>query len=270
MSFRFDHLVHFVNDPQEAIKLLRKNGIYAVEGGVHENRGTYNVLSYFDLSYIEFLGVYDKQIVEERQSIEHSLIETIVKDSYTEGFSRIAIRTNQLEKVAEHFLKQGLTVNGPVPLSRRRPDGSVIHWKLLYVGHKDQELPLPFFIQWEENDEERRNDLKDRKVIAPHPAGDVSLSYVAFAVKDLNTTVDNWSKWLGLKRGDEFVDESLQAVCQTLQLPGGNLVFSSPIDGGIVSEVLATRGERPFLVGLSGSSEKGDKHLLGSIYRFIG
>jgi hypothetical protein len=270
MSFRFDHLVHFVNDPKEAIKLLQQNGVYAVEGGVHENRGTYNVLSYFDLSYIEFLGVYDKQLVEERQKIEHSLIETIVKDSYTVGFSRIAIRTDQLEQAAERFAKQGLTVNGPVPLSRGRPDGSVIHWKLLYVGRKEQELPLPFFIQWEEKDEERRKDLKERKVIAPHPAGDVSLSYVAFAVMYLKTTVDNWSKWLGLPRGDEFVDESLQAKCQTLQLQGGNLVFSSPIGDGIVSEVLATRGERPFLVGLAGGAEKGDKRLLGSIYRFIG
>ncbi|WP_019122672.1 VOC family protein [Brevibacillus massiliensis] len=270
MRFQFDHLVHFVNDPKEAVQLFRQQGVHAVEGGVHENRGTYNALSYFDLSYVEFLSAYDKKLIEERPNLAYSLIETVVNDSYTEGFARIAIRTTQIEHDAEYFARQGLTVNGPVPLSRRRPDGSVVSWRLLYIGHPDQELPLPFIIQWDESDEERRSDLTDRGVIAPHPAGDLSLSFVAFAVKDAESTAANWAKWLGLKPGEAYVDESLQARCQPLLLPGGNLVFASPIGiGGAVSEVLAARGERAFLAGIAGGSAKGDQKVLGGIYRFL-
>ncbi|EIJ78482.1 hypothetical protein PB1_13029 [Bacillus methanolicus PB1] len=91
MSFAFDHLVHFVEEPEEAIAILKENGIYAVEGGVHENCGTYNALSYFDLSYIEFLSTYDRKLVEQTEHPKHSLMETVVNDRFTEGFSRVAI-----------------------------------------------------------------------------------------------------------------------------------------------------------------------------------
>ena len=60
-AFCFDHLVHFVENPNEAIEVLKEKGIHAIKGGEHQNGQTYNTLSYFDLSYIEFIGVFDKQ-----------------------------------------------------------------------------------------------------------------------------------------------------------------------------------------------------------------
>lgn len=210
MSFEFDHLIHYVREPNEAIRLLRQTGLHAVEGGRHEQRGTYNALCYFDLSYIELIGVFDKQLAD-RNRIPHSLLHTIANASCAEGFVRLAIRTNRIEEDAERYAKQGFEVIGPVQGHRKRPDGSSVQWQQLYLAHPDQRFPLPFLIQWEENDEERRHDLAKRNVISPHPSGIVELSYVALAVLDFQTAAD-WSRWFGLALGDVVTDESIQAV----------------------------------------------------------
>ena len=89
MKFQFDHLVQFVDEPKTAIKILEDNGIHAVEGGVHTNRGTFNTLSYFDLSYIEYLGTYDRKLVEQTKHLPHSLIETVVNDQFAKALSAL-------------------------------------------------------------------------------------------------------------------------------------------------------------------------------------
>lgn len=266
MSFTFDHLVQFVDEPKKAIEMLQENGIHAVEGGEHTSLATYNTLSYFDLSYIEFLGTYDRTFFEQLDHQKHSLTETIANDKLVEGFSRFAARTTDIEGAANHFREKGLTVTGPHPLSRRRPDGSVISWQLLYAGDDSEDLQLPFIIQWDESDEERRADQIAKGVIAPHPEG-VSFSHVTFAVRDLKGTVTKWADWLDLKVGEEYIDEELNATCQVLELQGGNLVFASPTGEGIVQGVLETRGERPFQVTLSGGKNDKSFELLGATYK---
>ena len=266
MSFSFDHLVQFVEEPKKAIEILKEKGIHAVEGGKHESLGTYNTLSYFDLSYIEFLGTFDLTLFEQIDHQKHSLTETIANDKLVEGFSRFAARTTDIEGAAKHFREKGLTVTGPHPLSRKRPDGSVISWQLLYAGDDTDGLQLPFIIQWDESDEDRRADQIERGVIAPHPEG-VSFSHLTFAVKDSQETVEKWADWLNLKIGEAYTDETLNATCQVLELQGGNLVFASPNGDGIVQDVLNTRGEKPFQVTLAGGTKDQTFELLGGSYQ---
>ncbi|MFK2825776.1 VOC family protein [Bacillus sp. B190/17] len=266
MNFTFDHLVHFVEKPDEAMAILKEKGIYAVEGGRHENRGTYNGLSYFDLSYIELLSTYDRELVKKTKHPQHSFLATVVNDQFVEGFSRIAVRTTDIEGAAQHFRDKGWIVNGPEPFSRKRPDGTVIEWQLLYVGDPEGGLELPFIIQWKESDKERRKELIGRNMIQPHPSGAV-FSHVAFAVHELEKTVQKWSSLFGLTAGEMFIDESLGAQCQMLELRGGNLLFSSPIGDGMVSNILKKRGEKPFQVSFSGSQSSDVFELFGGIYK---
>ncbi|KMY53286.1 hypothetical protein AC623_04170 [Bacillus sp. FJAT-27231] len=265
MEFMFDHVVHFVEDPEKAIAFLKEKGIAAVEGGVHENRGTYNAVSYFDLSYIELLSTYDKELVKQTQHPRHSFLETVAEEQFTEGFSRVAIRTTDIEGAARHFREKGLMVNGPESFSRKRPDGSLVEWQLLYIGQLNGELELPFIIQWKEKDEERRQELTGSKVIQPHPSKAV-FSHVTFAVRDLEKTVRQWSEWFDLEAGEKFFDETLQAQCQALELKGGRFVFSSPVGDGIVASVLRQRGERPFQVSLSSPVNSSSFELFGGMY----
>ncbi|MCY8088625.1 VOC family protein [Bacillus sonorensis] len=268
MGFRFDHLVHFVNSPLKAIEEYNKLGLYAVEGGKHEYLGTYNSLSYFDLSYIELIGVYDPQLVESAADIKYSLRKTFQNENFVEGLSRIALRSTDLEAEAERFRSLGLEVYGPSPFSRRRPDGSLVSWELLHVGKPGEKLELPFFIEWGEKDDDRKQNLINRSVIAEHPKGNISLSSVAFAIPDFKGAIEKWSNYLNLKTEEPFVDESLNANGQRLKLDGGDIVFYSPIGDGIVSQTLKNRGEKPFLVEFTDSDHEGDFQVMGSIYRF--
>ncbi|MCF3944546.1 VOC family protein [Oceanobacillus alkalisoli] len=268
MTFKFDHLVHFVGSPEEARESLKQHGLHVVNGGRHEHGGTYNTLSYFDLSYLELIGLVDKSLAEESAE-KYSLRDTFKKDNYAIGLSRIALRSLDLEMEAERFKSLGLEVFGPFPLSRQRPDGSVVSWKLLFAGRENEELELPFFIQWDDSDDERKADLVEQKTIAPHPKGDLQLSSIGFAVQKLDTTVEKWSNYLDLEKGESFVDESLNAKGQKLKLTGGDIAFYSPIADGLVAETLAERGEKPFLVDITGAREKEQFEVKNALYRFI-
>lgn len=254
MTLQFDHIVHYVENPQQAIKQFEEHGLHAVEGGKHEGRGTYNALSYFDLSYIEFLSTYDKELIEQVKHPSFSLFHSVVTNKYKEGFIRVAIRTTAIEELAKKFEAEGLEVHGPVPLSRQRPDGSVIAWKLLYVGEAASELQFPFFIQWNESDGERRNDLIDRGVIEINEVTQ-AFSKIAFAVRDAEKTASTWAKWMGLTIKARYKDEDLCANCVQVELEGGDLLFCEPFADGPVQQTLDIEGEKPFRVEITNSKE---------------
>ncbi|MGC5328061.1 VOC family protein [Brevibacillus sp. SYSU BS000544] len=268
MKLAFDHLVHFVNDhPAKAVPRLNQLGLHAIVGGRHDNWGTINALSYFDLSYIELLALEHLEVAEGAR--EYGLIDQLLNDlPRAEGFGTIALRTDNMEQSAEFLRSKGIQVKGPFPGRRQRSDGKVIKWKMLFLNRENGALPLPFLIEWEQSDEERRVDLTGNGIIADHPAGAFSFETVAFAVSDLNKSVAEFQELFGLDVQERFFDEQWNAVCQKLILPGGNLLFCQPEGEGVVAETLRMRGERPFLVQLSDEETGKDHHLWGSIYRF--
>lgn len=269
MAYQFDHLVHFVSSPEAAMAAFNKIGLHAVAGGKHENLGTYNALSYFGLSYIELIGVFDKQLTAAAAGSAYSLRDTFVNDDYSAGLSRIALRSTDLVADAERFRQLGLEVNGPVAMSRKRPDGSLVSWQLLYIGEPGDQLDLPFFIQWDEDDEARQQDLTNRAIIAEHPIGKVKLASVGFAVRNLAETVAKWSQYLGVDAEAAFMDESLNAHTQRLPLPGVDLIFYSPNGEGPVLASLEKRGEKPFLVNLAGADQTAEQQIFDASYRFF-
>ena len=213
--------------------------------------GDYNTLSYFGLSYIEFLGIENAAFAEKHE--ENRLITHIVEklpQVNGEGPARIAIRTDSIEKLAINLKKNGITVYGPIPGERVRADGEIIRWSLLFPEITGNELALPFFIEWEKSDEERISDLEKQGLIGKHSLGLAKLESVGFAVRDLDQTITTWGQMLNLKPGDAFFDQTFSARCRKIELHGTNLLFCSPVGEGIVEEVLKEKGETPFLVNL--------------------
>lgn len=268
MKLQFDHFVHLTPDPIEAAEQFRKLGLHAVEGGKHENLGTYNTLSYFDLSYVELIGIFDQQLVTKAGSVKYSLRDTFVENNLQPGPQRIALRSNNLQQLAEHFKEQGLEVNGPTDFSRKRPDGTLVTWKLLFAGFPDESLRLPFFIEWDEKDDERREDLKKRGVIANHPLGDVKVDGAAFAVKNIEQTANLWSKLLNVPKGESYEDTQWNAKVQRLTLEGGDIVFYEPLGPGVVADILQEKGESLFAFQLKGAEQQTYK-IINAYYRFI-
>lgn len=266
--FSLDHVVHYVKDPRQAVEMLEKYGLNAIEGGEHPKWGTYNSLCYFDLSYIEFLGIRDVELAKD--VTDNLLVRRVVKDARLgEGLSQIALRTNDIESVAAVLEEKGFDVKEPVPGKRTRKDGSVIEWQLLFPERDQYEgPPLPFIIEWKDGDEVRRADLTEQQAIGHHSAGDPNLSYIGFAVRDLQQRISEWSKWFDLEPGDTFVDNRLNARCQSLKLNGANLLFCEPNGQGPAMQTHKSRGEYPFLIAISGTGMEKDAELMGTVYRF--
>lgn len=254
-KFEFDHVVHFLNQPEAFIHELSKQNIHAVEGGRHEGRGTYNALSYFDLSYIEYLGAYDQELVRQSNPAHHSMIETIIDQDFEESLVRFAVRTDDIQKAAAHFKEAGLTVTGPDAMFRKRPDGSEIHWQLLYIGEENNKLPLPFIIQWNQSDEERRNEQIQQGVIGQQ-LPNTALEGVVFVVENAEETAKRWGGYFKKPVGETYVDQTLQAKIVTIPLNGGKLHFAEPVGEGIIKNVLRTKGEVPFQINLKGFNEE--------------
>src|SRR5690625_3978597 len=195
--FSFDHIVHYCEDPHQVIPFLKEKGIHAVIGGEHQRRPTYNVLSYFDLSYIEFIGTSDREELQEMDHGPFSMIQTIIDSDFSAGFKRFVLRTNDIEAAKDHFLKEGLQVNGPVALSRKKPDGSILEWKLLFIGRDNDRLEYPYMIQWGKEDDLLRRDLINEGAIDTQDQ-QLKISHINIAVKDLPRTIKHWSRLFGL------------------------------------------------------------------------
>jgi hypothetical protein len=267
MNLQFDHLVHFLNrPPAEAVSLMNGCGFHAVAGGRHENWGTWNSLSYFDLSYVEFLAVEHSDAAGRS---DNPLIRQLLADlPKGEGLGQFALRTRQIVQWAKTFRERGLRVTGPVPGSRMRADGTHIRWQMLFIDSDQVNHPLPFLIQWEQSDEERRRDLTARGVISSHPNGVSGIDWIAFAVADLEETAARWQTWFEWEAQEAFFHRELNADSRLLRCPGGPILLCSPRGEGPAAEALRARGERPFRVRFAGGSGERMRHLLGSTYQW--
>ncbi|MEO2077161.1 MAG: VOC family protein [Bacillus sp. (in: firmicutes)] len=268
MSLSFDHLVIFLKKPEEALQTLSQIGIHAIHGGHHEKWGTYNTLSYFGLSYIEFLGIEDLSIAkkQEHNRLITEIVEKLSKKGQ-EGPAKIAVRTRGMQELAARLKAEGNTVYGPYPGERVRADGQIIKWSLLFLENEFNDLTMPFFIEWEKSDEERLVELKEQGLVEAHPLDDLAFESVGFVVHDLDKTITKWGSLLNLEPGEEFIDESLNAKCSKLALLGTSLLFCTPIGEGLAKEVLEEKGETPFLINLEGANPQDLFEMFGGLLR---
>ena len=269
MKFSFDHLVWFFKQPEEAIPTLRKKGIQAFNGGRHENWGTYNSLTYFGLSYIEFLGIESLDIAEKQMDnrLVTQIVEKLAKENQ-EGPARIAIRTDCIDELALKLKGEGFTVYGPFQGERVRTDGEVIKWSLLFPENAANELRMPFFIQWEKSDEKRLSEFKQQGLINSPINGGPRFESVGFVVHNLDQTVATWRKLLECRQSEEFIDLTINARCRKLELDGTKLLFCTPFGEGPAEKALIDKGETPFIVNLVETNQSRFFEMLNGYWSF--
>lgn len=152
---QFDHIIHYVND-LEAAREEAPLDIHS--GGVHQRLGTENLLSYIDMRYIEYLAIRDRDVFHDHlREAEDSFAKAIHKCNYKEGFIRYALATDDIIQLSERYRAQGFKTLGPLYMERVT-GRETLRWSLLYVLHERH--MFPFFIQWEENDDARRERIK--------------------------------------------------------------------------------------------------------------
>nr|WP_106778815.1 VOC family protein [Lysinibacillus timonensis] len=191
--YYLDHIVHFVEKPEQMVEKTNEIGLHTVVGGKHSMWGTYNSLCYFGLSYIEFIGIYNEELFHKSAKEPYTLHQTYAKRNRKNGFNRIALRTNTIDHDAERLKKIGFTVYGPDSFSRTRPDGSVITWKLLHFGQHEQDMDYPFLIQWEGDDISRYEELEQLGTIKQHPLGNLKIIEISIEVKNI-VIAETWAR----------------------------------------------------------------------------
>jgi hypothetical protein len=140
-SLRLDHLVYAVPDLDGAATALgARLGITPVAGGRHDGRGTHNaLLAFFDGSYLELIAP-DPAQPEPAAGRPFG-----VRPGMAPALVSWAVRTDDLDATVAAARAAGVDPGPVAAMSRSRPDGVRLAWRLTAPAAGDV---LPFLIDW--------------------------------------------------------------------------------------------------------------------------
>src|SRR2546427_13199435 len=169
-----DHLVIVVNDLAEATNDYQRLGFTVVPGGRHP-AGSHNALiSFQDGSYLELIAFY-------RDAVDHRWWDPLGKGERLVDF---CFQTDDLRGDTEKLRAAGVSINNPVPWSRKRPDGYELKW-LLSLATGSHRGVAPFLIE----------DITPRTERIPqqfhHENGVSDIEKVTVAVREL-ALIEKW------------------------------------------------------------------------------
>jgi hypothetical protein len=137
-----DHILLGCNDLQRGIDFVERHvGVRAAFGGVHPGRGTQNAL--LSLGTRRYLEI----IAPDPQQNASGELAGILKKLTEPRLVGWAAHPGDIQVLAADLATAGIAAEGPTAGSRKRPDGSVLHWKTLNLKDDAHGL-LPFFIEW--------------------------------------------------------------------------------------------------------------------------
>lgn len=209
---QLDHIVHYVErTPQQMTEHALTQGFHAVMGGKHAQWGTANALHFLASSYIEWLSLEDETVA---RNAEHPLTQLLLHDRPAgPGFLTICLRPDDMEELNSQLNRQGIETTGVLHASRQTPDGQTLRWKMLFIKEDiTNELPLPFFIEWGQSQEDKYADLANAGQIA------ANVFYQQVETLTLHTahpeeTAKRWGELFGGEvRGHELVLENTRLV----------------------------------------------------------
>ena len=137
-----DHILLGCNDLQRGIDFVeRHTGVRAAFGGAHPGRGTQNALLSLGVRrYLEIIAPDPQQIASPFE------LPAKLKKLSEPRLVGWAAHPGDLQVLAADLAKAGIAAEGPTSGSRKRPDGSLLHWKMLNLKDDANGL-LPFFIE---------------------------------------------------------------------------------------------------------------------------
>src|SRR5215475_10907558 len=138
-----DHILLGCSDLERGIAWVEeRTGVKAAFGGVHPGRGTQNaLLSLGERRYLEIIAPDLKQ--ESTGNEIASFVATLAEPKLVTW----AVHPGSAVEMAQKLAKEKLPAAGPTPGSRKRPDGSELHWSTVNLENNLDGL-LPFFIEW--------------------------------------------------------------------------------------------------------------------------
>ncbi|KAF0822916.1 VOC family protein [Cytobacillus firmus] len=254
MNIMLDHIVHFIKaEPAAAAAAWREHGYKAIPGGSHENWGTYNSLLYIGHSYLEFLSIEKNHIASRT---DNPLIKQLTEEiRLGEGIGQICFRTNNIEELQGELTGKGFETLPIFDGSRKRADGSILSWKMLFLK-ENPDFKYPFFIDWGMEDDIRFEELRRLGLIDEKLAAK-KIAAVYIASKDCEKSAAAWQEIIPASKADVYISSDGKEKRAAILIGSVNIIFCQPLYGdGRAMEVLRKRGEKPFAVQVAPGLEK--------------
>lgn len=265
MLLGLDHVIIAVRELDRASdQMERALGLRFAPGGEQPELGTASAIARFGTDYLELISVRKPEVA--RDSERGRLLLDLLgrQDAQLVGF---AIISDDLERDTVEARGRGLPLEGPFHGSRRRPDGSLLTWRLATVPNDPWGHRLPFLIQHTPGMLQRRS----WEPLENHQLRVHALHSVAVAVGDLDAAVEGYRRLLG---------EPPDTVDDVQQLPARRALFCigsfhiellQPTDStGPLADLLRLRGDGLFLLGLGVPNLEGAVRLLRGLGTAVG
>jgi hypothetical protein len=200
-----DHLVYAVSDLEGAAdRFEHSTGVRPAYGGAHTGMGTHNALVSFGDSYLELIAPDPNQPGPDRPRPfgldnldgRSRLVTFAVRPSPGESIDALVAAARGI----------GFDPGDPVSMSRLRPDGVELHWRLTFPSDEGDGL-IPFVIDW--------TDTENPSKTAP---GGVDLVVIRSTHPDPRR-IDRARAALGLADPVEFGDQA--TIAATVRGPAG-------------------------------------------------
>jgi catechol 2,3-dioxygenase-like lactoylglutathione lyase family enzyme len=198
-----DHLVIAVRDPDAAAGWLeRRVGLAFTGGGRHEHAGTYNRLAFLGDTYLELIGVFDRDLVLSSTSFAVGRAALAVLDAGREGLTTFALASDDIERDVRALWADGSPIGEPVAGSRVRPDGGVVRWVTAFPDLGSERSP--FLIEHVYAGAEWGPEARAARAALRHPAGGrVRLAALELPVVDPGAVAATYAATVGVGFDDD-------------------------------------------------------------------
>jgi hypothetical protein len=198
MLLGIDHLVIAVRVPDAAAAELRRDaGLAFTGGGRHEAIGTFNRLAFLGDTYLEVIGVFDRELVRSSVTFAVGRASMALLDEGREGLATYALATDDVAGDAARLRAGGSPIGEPVAGSRTRPDGGVVRWLTAFPPAGFCEPP--FLIEHEYAGAEWGDHARAARAAFRHPVGGrVRMTSLELPVADPRETAEAYRSVLGV------------------------------------------------------------------------
>jgi catechol 2,3-dioxygenase-like lactoylglutathione lyase family enzyme len=197
VEFGFDHVVIAVRDLPGAIERYTALGFHVEPGGRHPGFGTANALIQLDNGYIELLAVEDAEVALGAGIRRREVVEYLERQAG--GLIGYALTCDSLAAVRRRGGRAEPRLDmPPLEMSRIRPDGSTLRWRLLVPGGSTWCRPWPFLIEWEAPEGPAPQGPAPEGARGPHANGALAVDAIVVGTTSLSRVTAFFRENLGL------------------------------------------------------------------------